>query len=139
IGQVDDQGIVRGPALGGINATHRLVLGRIGAQAIDGLGRKRAEAAGAQERPGRLDGRRIGWNGLGQPVRRLRSKAVPTAIVSRILAISLGMNGRTPLAMAASGPTSTDSQATPRAKIARIDATTAAAMRARLWSDCTSR
>ena len=45
IGDVGDQRIEGGPALGGIKPGDRLAIGGIGAEPVDGLGRKRDEPA----------------------------------------------------------------------------------------------
>ena len=67
VGRVDDQGIEAGPALGFEDARHRPVVGRVGAQAVDGLGREGDEAAGAK-----LRRRRLNPGPVRQPLRHAR-------------------------------------------------------------------
>ena len=69
IGDVRDQGIERGAALGRIEARDRLAVGGVGAEPIDGLGRKGDQAARG-ERPRRRARR---------PARRPRSLRSPAA------------------------------------------------------------
>ena len=45
VGHMRDQRIERRPALGGIEPRHRLAVGGVGAEPVDGLGRERDEAA----------------------------------------------------------------------------------------------
>ena len=52
IGHMGDQRIERRPALGVIEARHRLAIGGVGAQPVDGLGRKRDQAAGRKHARG---------------------------------------------------------------------------------------
>ena len=40
VGDVHDQRVVRGPALGGKDAAHRVGIAGIGCEAVDGLGRQ---------------------------------------------------------------------------------------------------
>ena len=56
VAHVRDQRIERGPALGGIEARHRLAVGRIGAEPIDGLGREGDEPAGRKAARRRSNG-----------------------------------------------------------------------------------
>ena len=60
IGQMRDQRIEGGPSLGGIKPRHRLAIGRVGAEAIDRLGREGDEPAGREAARGVRDGVRIG-------------------------------------------------------------------------------
>ncbi len=55
-----DQRVERGPAFRHIEPRHRFAVGGIGAQAIDGLGRKRREAAARQAAGRRGDGLGVG-------------------------------------------------------------------------------
>ena len=57
VGDVDDQGVVRRPALGAIEPGHRGVVGGDRTQAVDGLGRECDQPAPAQQ-PRRLGDRR---------------------------------------------------------------------------------
>ena len=52
VGDVDDERVERGPPLGGEDAGHGAVAQRVGAEAVDGLGRKGDELARAQEARG---------------------------------------------------------------------------------------
>ena len=75
VGHVRDQRIERGPALGRIEPGDRLAVGRVGAEPIDGLGRKRDEPAGRQHAGGALDRRRASLDHLR--CRRPRSCRLP--------------------------------------------------------------
>ncbi len=70
IGHMRDQRIERGAALGLIEARDRLAVGGVGAEPVDGLGRKGDEAACGQRARGALDGRATG---LDQSVAVVRS------------------------------------------------------------------
>jgi hypothetical protein len=55
-GDVDDDGVVGGPPFGGEHARDRSAAGRVGAQAVDGLGRKGDELSLPQQLGGSGNG-----------------------------------------------------------------------------------
>ena len=59
-GDVRDQGIEAGPLLGGVDAGDRLAAGRVGAEAVDGFGRKGDESASADEFRGAVQSGLVG-------------------------------------------------------------------------------
>jgi hypothetical protein len=59
---VDDERIEGGPALGFVDRRHRPSVAGVGAEAVDGLGRKGDDGALAQQPGGRLD--RAGLGGV---------------------------------------------------------------------------
>ena len=65
IGDMRDQRIEGRPALGLIEPRHRLAVAGIGAEPVDGLGRKRHQPARAQALRGGLDGGAVGAAGSG--------------------------------------------------------------------------
>ena len=52
VGDVHDHRVLGGPALGLVDPPHRRGIGGIGAEAVDGLGGKRDQAAGAEDGDG---------------------------------------------------------------------------------------
>ncbi len=67
VGEVRDQRVERGAALGLIEARHRRAVPSVGAQPIDGLGREREQAAGGERARGPLDCRAAGCDDLCRP------------------------------------------------------------------------
>ena len=111
IGHVDDQGVVGGPALGGVEARYGRVVGGDGTQAVDGLGREGHETAPAQDGGRRGDGRGIGGSD------QARSRFRPTSVAARTrasLTASPRRNGSTPRLTAFPAPTNWASQAAPK-------------------------
>ncbi len=58
---MDDQRVEARPVLGREDAGHRPVVGGVGAQAVDGLGREGDQAAGAQQLARGGVGRAVRW------------------------------------------------------------------------------
>ena len=99
VGHVHDQGVVRRPALGAVDAGHRRVVGRDRAQPVDGLGRERHEATPAQGRGRRLDRGCGRGEDPAQSARRRRSRLRPAsarAVTRASLSRSPSRNGSTP-------------------------------------------
>ena len=70
VGDVDDEGVVRRPALGREDARHRGGVESVGAEAVDRLRREGHQPAGAQDRGRASDGvsvglLRVGWQDFG--------------------------------------------------------------------------
>ena len=65
VGDMGDQRIERRPALGGVDRGDGAVVGRVGGEAVDRLGRHRDEAAGVEARGGFGDRLRIGGREAG--------------------------------------------------------------------------
>ena len=65
IGHMRDQRIERGTALGVVEPRHRFAMGGVGAQAVDGLGRKGDQTAGGQHARRPLHGGGAGVDHLG--------------------------------------------------------------------------
>src|SRR5688572_10275389 len=59
---MNDHGMIGRPPLDGVETSHRFFVRRVGAEAIDGLGRERYESAGAEDLRGLAD---LGFHGLG--------------------------------------------------------------------------
>ncbi len=67
VGDVDDQRIEPRPALGGEDGGDRGRVGRVGGEAIDGLGRQRDDPARLQHRHGAGDAGRVGRDDRHRP------------------------------------------------------------------------
>ena len=66
VGNVRDQRVEARAVLGGVDLGYGLRVGRVGAEAVDGLGRKRDEAACAQDRGGPGQPGTVGGQSLGR-------------------------------------------------------------------------
>ena len=65
VGDMDDQRIEQRAALGGKDRGHRLAIGSVGAQAIDGLGREGDQAAVLQDAGSLGNALGVGGRGAG--------------------------------------------------------------------------
>ena len=78
-----DQRVEAGPGLGGEYRGDGMVVCRVAAEPIDGLGRERDEPPGLQQRGGTGDRRRAGWGNVShqRPLRSLLEKHSPMTSV----------------------------------------------------------
>ena len=83
IGHMGDQRIERGAALGVVEPRHRFAVGGVGAQPVDGLGRKGDQTAGAQHARRPLHGGGAGVDHLGCRLGGHSARQVPVLAALR--------------------------------------------------------